>query len=57
LEKEKWHRSSAGNWPAQLETGASFPFSPLPAHRPIPAITGDEVGQGVAGEEGWIKGD
>jgi hypothetical protein len=31
--------------------GASTPLSLLTAHQPIPAITGDEVEQGVAGEE------
>jgi hypothetical protein len=39
------------------KTGASSPLSPLIAHRPIPVTTGDEVGQGVAGEEAWTKGD
>jgi hypothetical protein len=39
------------------KTGASSPLSPTMAHRPIPATTGDEVGQGVAGEEAWTKGD
>jgi hypothetical protein len=43
--------------PPKLETGASFSFSPLMAHQPIPAITSDEVGQGVVGEEAWIKGN
>jgi hypothetical protein len=33
-----------------LETGPP-PFPPPMAHRPIPATTGDEVGQGVTGEE------
>jgi hypothetical protein len=27
------------------------------AHRPNPAITGDEMGQGVAREDAWTKGD
>jgi hypothetical protein len=40
----------------KFKTGASFPLSPPTAHRPIPTITGDEVGHGFAGEEAWTKG-
>jgi hypothetical protein len=42
-----WHK---------FKTGASFPLSPPMVHRPIMANTGDEMGQGVAGEEVWTKG-
>jgi hypothetical protein len=39
------------------ETGASSPLFPPMARQSIPANTGDEVGQGVAGDKAWTKGD
>jgi hypothetical protein len=41
----------------KMKTGASFPLSPLMARWLILAITGNEVRQGVAGEEARTKGD
>jgi hypothetical protein len=42
-------------WPKETEDFLSL-SSPV-ARRSNSAITGDEVGQGVAGEEAWTKGD
>jgi hypothetical protein len=58
IEKQKealflWVKTGQPN----SETWLLPPF-PLPiAHWTIPSTTGDEVGQGVAGEEAWTKGD
>jgi hypothetical protein len=43
--------------PPNLEIGLLPTFPPSMARRLIPATTGDEVGQGVAGEEAWTEGD
>jgi hypothetical protein len=39
------------------EGNRGSPLSPLVARQLNPAITGDEVRQGVAGEKAWTKGD
>jgi hypothetical protein len=41
----------------KLKTWASFLLSPPMARQLISAITGDEVGKGVAGEEAWTRRD
>jgi hypothetical protein len=42
-------------WPKEIED--FLLLSPPVARWSNLAITGDEVGQGVAGEEAWTKGD